>query len=213
MRLPSIGLVGRRRTGKTTVADYLVQRHGYVSVAFADPLKAAALALNPIVEEVDPDGASFRRYDRLREEGAADRNGVVRLAPLVSAYGWERAKDEFPEVRPLLQRLGDEAGRQIHGEDVWIRRAMEAAARHRLAGRPVVVPDVRYRNEAETLRDAGFVVIRLTREGIARGAEDEHASETAVDELPVHAEIANRGTVAALLGEVSLTLALAAPAV
>src|SRR5687768_3384285 len=34
-----IGITGRAGSGKDTVADYLVERHGFVKIAFADPIK------------------------------------------------------------------------------------------------------------------------------------------------------------------------------
>ena len=38
-----IGLVGRAGAGKTTVANYIVERHGFVRTAFGDPLKQMLL--------------------------------------------------------------------------------------------------------------------------------------------------------------------------
>lgn len=34
-----IGIVGKKRSGKDTVADYLVQNYGYIKLSFASPLK------------------------------------------------------------------------------------------------------------------------------------------------------------------------------
>lgn len=83
----NIGLIGRARAGKDTVGAWLTENRGYERVAFADPLKAAALKLNPITE-VDATGEYYR------------------LASDVSEFGWERTKDETPEVRRILQELG-----------------------------------------------------------------------------------------------------------
>lgn len=45
--MQNIGIVGRKRSGKDTAAAALVEKLGYVRHGFADPLKDAALALNP----------------------------------------------------------------------------------------------------------------------------------------------------------------------
>ena len=37
-----IGLTGKARSGKDTVANYLFNQHGYTRIAFADPVKLAA---------------------------------------------------------------------------------------------------------------------------------------------------------------------------
>lgn len=47
----AIGLTGYAGSGKDTTADYLVERYGFVRVAFADKLKEFALASVPAVRE------------------------------------------------------------------------------------------------------------------------------------------------------------------
>src|SRR5690606_4780827 len=47
----AIGLTGYAGSGKDTTADYLVERYGFVRVAFADKLKEFALASIPAVRE------------------------------------------------------------------------------------------------------------------------------------------------------------------
>jgi len=51
-----IGLIGRARSGKDTVAGYLARRHKFTQVAFADPMKEML--------EVAFDGINFREGDR-----------------------------------------------------------------------------------------------------------------------------------------------------
>ena len=40
-----IGLSGKKRVGKDTVADYLVSKYGFIKYSFADPIKAVAKIL------------------------------------------------------------------------------------------------------------------------------------------------------------------------
>ncbi len=42
-----IGISGRKRSGKDTLASRLISEHGFTRVAFADPLKATMPALGP----------------------------------------------------------------------------------------------------------------------------------------------------------------------
>lgn len=173
----NIGIVGRKRSGKDTAANFLVEELGYVRHGLADPLKDAALALDPIV---DADGDDY---------------GIdfYRLSTIVEWVGWEKAKDDYPEVRRILQKLGDEAGRQVHGEETWILNLLKRVARENQKGRPVVVPDVRYPNEADELRAAGFRVIRIDRPGFSDPQPGEHASEQ-VERLEVGGVIVNDGS-------------------
>lgn len=147
---PIIGLTGRARSGKDTFAARLVDNHGYTRVALADPVREAALALDPLIEE------------------------GWRLTEYVAAHGWEEAK-AHPEVRRTLQRLGTEAGWMFHGEDLWTRRADAAIE---AAGGPVVITDIRMPHETAWLKRRGGLLIEITRDGAGlAGGTGAHVSE------------------------------------
>jgi hypothetical protein len=158
----NIGIIGRANVGKDTAGEWFVEQRGYRRVAFADPLKGAALRLDPIV------GTDT---DVLVGEGD-------RLADVVGYWGWERAK-EVPEVRRILQELG--ASIRAIDEDFWLRAAMKRVVEANDAGVPVVITDVRYRNEAASLVRSGFHLLHIDRPGVPQldheserslGAED-----------------------------------------
>lgn len=155
-----IGLIGKKRAGKDTFAAVLTERHGYEKVAFADPLREAALALDPIVHvEIDKNGEP----------------DVMRYSEALEAFGYEKAKDLFPEVRTVLQRLGTDSIRALDA-GFWVRAAMDRVAK--IDG-PVVVTDVRFPNEANAIRNAGGKLIRITRHA---QPGDDHPTETALDD-------------------------------
>lgn len=167
MILPrGVGIVGRKRSGKDSIAATLVTEFGYDRVALADPLKEMALALDPI----------------------AIPGTRVRLAALVREVGWEAAKDGWPEVRRILQRLGTDAARATFGADVWVRLCVERAR----DSRRVVVPDVRFPNEATGLRAHGFVIVRVDRPDVDQ--VDPHPSETELDRIEPDHRIVNDST-------------------
>lgn len=150
-----IGLSGRKQSGKDTFAERLVLAHGFTRVAFADPMRAAALALDPLIPV---------------------NGGMARLSDLVAAHGWDHAKEAHFEVRRTLQRLGTEMGRELFGEGFWVSQAMEVIDR---TPGPVVVTDVRFPNEADAIFGDAGVVIRIERPGLP--ATDLHPSETALE--------------------------------
>lgn len=162
-----IGLTGRARAGKDTVAHCLVTRHGYTRVAFADKLKEAAYALNPHIQ------TSWHGFD------------YETLQYLVDIHGWEAAKDRYPDVRRILQALGTEAGWQIHGKNLWVNAA--AATIDTLpANDPVVISDVRFQHEVDWIRSQGGLIINVTRphhDDALAGATAAHLSE-ALDITP-----------------------------
>lgn len=174
-----IGLSGKKRAGKDTIAARLVQRHGFQRVAFADPLRDAAMSMDPLILTGS-------------EVGLAPQ----RLTQVVDILGWERAKD-IPEVRRTLQRLGV-AIREID-QDFWVRAAARTIESARAGDRPVVVTDVRFPNEARFIQREGGLLVRVERPGLAQ-TEDTHESETALDRWQVGALITNCGSLDELRG-------------
>ena len=208
---PTIGLAGAKRSGKNTVADMLTRLAGYRHYAFADDLKKAALALDPIITYTDelytPEPAQKTKL------GWRTNYPVRRLSEIIDVIGWERAKDEYPEVRRTLQRLGTEAGWHIHGQNLWTKRLhrhlMDDARRDRANNRvvPVVLTDVRFAEEAEFTRNIDGLVIEVRRPAPAAEEPDAlntHASE-AIDIEADHV-IINDGTLDDLYEKVTILL-------
>ena len=94
---------------------------------------------------------------------------LVRLATVLAEAGgdWGLLKDEardpvHREIRTLLQKVGNEAGKAVFGETVWADRGLETARR---LGGPVVFTDVRFDVEAEAITAAGGRVVHVVRPG------------------------------------------------
>lgn len=106
--------------------------------------------------------------------------------------------------RQMLQSIGTEWGREMVDEDIWVNAALAAAGRHEA----VVIPDVRFDNEAEAIRQAGGVVLRVVRPGSCclTAETAAHASEAGVREELIDAEIANDGSLDDLAGKVDAAL-------
>lgn len=170
MLLPRVvGLTGAKGAGKDTLARVLVEERGAVPIAFADAMKAALYATDPLV--VTPDG-------------------IRRLAPMVDDLGWDTAKRRYTEVRRLLQNFGV-AIRDNVGQSTWIDLARDTAWQALADGRPVVFTDVRFDNEARLVRErfAGTLV-RVERPGLAPD-NDSHVSEREAAALPVDRVVVN----------------------
>ena len=73
--------------------------------------------------------------------------------------------------RHMMQTLGTEWGRHMIDGDIWVK----AFARLN-AGKCVIVPDVRFENEAELVREHGVLIHLVGRGGI----EGSHVSENAI---------------------------------
>lgn len=200
MTLPHlIGITGLKRSGKDSVARVLIERYGYTRIGFADTLKEMALAIDPVIPQFET-GAI--RHATARQH--------VGLAEFVEHFGWERAK-ENQHVRRFLQRLGTEGVRNHLGANAWIdawyRRAQPINLSADGDHPRIVVPDVRFANEAHTLRLAGGTIWRVERAG---AHSDGHASETELDTLYADQTISNNGTLDELADKVDVLVDLAA---
>lgn len=180
-----IGLAGTAGSGKDTAANFLVERHGFVRVAFADAVRDAALALNPWVRWAD-DRWSPPHIDR--------------LADIIRVDGWDKAKREKTEVRRLLQVIGTEVGREILGPDVWV---IIAAQKINALGpnAKVVITDVRFPNEVGFVRAHKGVIAQVTRPNNPDAIAATHASEKL--EVKPDYILSNSGTLAQLEEQVS----------
>lgn len=138
-----IAFTGPIGAGKTTASNQL-EKEGFTRIRFAGPLKAMCMAFGLSREQVD---------------------GALKETPSELICG--------KTPRFFMQRLGTEFGRNIIGDDLWLR-----AFRHQVdtlpADVPVVVDDARFPNEFALVRQLGGIVVYIDRDGCQTG---EHASE------------------------------------
>lgn len=170
-----IGLSGYARSGKDTVAELLVLNYEFKRMAFADGIRDALIALNPILH----DG--------------------YRLNEIVKMYGWEVAKSK-DEVRRLLQVMGTEVGRKLIHEDVWVWRLFNTIG----DDERIVIPDVRFPNEARMIKERGGEVWRINRHN--HSAVNDHISERAMDNYMFDRVVYNDGTLDDLSDEVFMLM-------
>lgn len=176
---PIIGFAGQKRSGKDTAARALTNtatagRH-WRRYAYADKLKAAIRALDPLVASDQPP------------------TGPERLSVLFQmGWDWETLKNSpwNEGARELLMRGGTEMGRETISPDVWIIPTEQQWIRD---GRPpAVVTDVRFGNEASWVQRRGGIVIEIRRTE-TYDPNPSHASE--VIDFPVDHVIFNDGTI------------------
>lgn len=187
-----IGITGRAGSGKDTAAEALVEI-GWRREAFADRMRTALLALDPVI--CHPEPAAGVRIDLM----------PVRLSTVIRQLGWDAAKRKYGEIRRLLQKFGTEAGRDIHGEDCWVNalfRNVEFVGGQPMPS-PLVVTDCRFANEARAIRGLGGVVVEIIRPGI-EPLPGGHASEAGIAPELVDWRIVNDRDVAHLRAEILL---------
>jgi len=174
-----IGLVGCAGSGKSTVAQRLVDAHGYKNESFAKTLKDCA--------------ASIFGWDRKALEGETPESRVWRE----TVDRWWAARLNIPNLTPrwVLQNLGTEVMRNGFHEDIWIASLQRRLHAH---GSSVVVSDVRFPNEADAIRDAGGMLLRIERPGYGGCG---HATETALASFKADVTLVNDGTLEELFSK------------
>ena len=112
-------------------------------------------------------------------------------------YWRQHKEDVIPALgkspRQLMQTLGTEWGRVLVSDDIWLVLAAAKLIKH---GPGMVLPDVRFENEAKWIRDRGGTIIHVTRPNIE--AVSEHVSEKGIKAIPGEVFIVNDGTLADL---------------
>ena len=97
-------------------------------------------------------------------------------------YGDRKEKvDEFWDLSPreVLQNFGTDLFREKFGEEVWL-DSMERRLSFYLPEK-VVIPDIRFPNEADWVKNMGGEVVRIDASERLE-SDDDHASETALDD-------------------------------
>ena len=153
MGLKLIGVHGKAQSGKDTIARVLVEEHGFVGMAFTDPLKAAASILFNWPPEI-----------AFSDEIKTHQN------PL-----WNDLTG-----REIFQKFGTEAMRGTFGDDFWIKRWACDYSRLRKK-HSIVVSDVRTNIEADMIRGLGGLILHVERRGAGlSGLEAFHSSERGI---------------------------------
>lgn len=152
-----IGICGFIGSGKDTIADYLVNLHGFRRESFANSLKDAV--------------AQVFGWDRTMLEGRTKQSREWRD----QVDPWWADRLNMPELTPrlMLQLWGTEVCRRGFHDDIWI-ASLENKLRN--SRDDVVISDCRFPNEIRAIRSAGGQVVR-----VVRGAEPEwyEAAESA----------------------------------
>lgn len=136
-----IGLVGFIGNGKGTVADILVEKHGFHKLSFAGALKDAA--------------AVIFGWERHLLEGDTKESREFRECP--DPY-WSAKFGRSFTPREALQKLGTEAGRDVFHQDLWV-----YTLEKNLVHDNIVIADTRFPNEIDMIRRNNGSIIQIKR--------------------------------------------------
>jgi hypothetical protein len=172
---------GKKRSGKTTAGKYLVEKHNYVRMRFAQTLK-----------------------DMLYEFGLTDAevDGELKELPCVKLGGKTPVQ--------AMQTLGTEWGRDCMYLGIWTDALNRELEFHIEMGlKRFVIDDLRFLNEKEyidKLREKyNVLVIGIER---VRTVVGEHRSETEMDNILSDRGIENNGSIEELYKNVNRVMSM-----
>jgi hypothetical protein len=152
------GLTGKKQSGKTTASTYLASKiPNPIRINFKDALLDEVEQKFPALIQ-----AMIDVMDRTEYNG----------------WGWS-TKRLFQEKPPLMRALLQNYGTEVRREDnqtYWIDKYKAKAESEE---RTIITDDVRFLNEAQTIKDLGGIIIRVIREDLPN--DTSHTSETEMD--------------------------------
>lgn len=163
-------------SGKTEVSRLLEVNHSFVRNPLAQTLKEMTATFFVGMGLDIYDAWELIRDPELKEAPIKELKGVT--------------------PRHLMQTLGTEWGRNCIHESVWVDVCLARSKHLMRQGRSVVIDDVRFTNEADAIRDAGGVIVRVVRPGVQRTTS--HASEGQLDSYKVDYQLVNDSTLSNL---------------
>lgn len=170
-----IGIGGKMHHGKSTVANYMTKKHGFVEYAFASPLKEGCMYIfgftreqvtTDLKDEVDPYWKVTPRY-------------------VLQQVGTDMFRNRLKDVIPYISIT----------ETLWIDNFLRWYEHHKKVQprRPVVISDVRFPDELEAIAKLGGHLVKVVRPFYSTDGTNSHASETS--NLQFNYELLNDSTI------------------
>lgn len=180
-----IGIIGKKRTGKDTIGDYLVNNHNFIKYSFADPLKRGAMEIFGLTEnQVFGDD----KDKIVTEWGITPRVLLQIMGTELFQYDIQRHIPEFKKI----------------GREIWVKRFLQWHKENK--DRNIVICDVRFKHEAEAIIKQGGEIWKVVRD-TNKYTIDSHASEMELEEIQdLNAIIHNNSSLDKLYSNINKSL-------
>ena len=139
-----IGICGLIGSGKGTVADILVNDYNFQKISFADRLKDGV--------------AAIFGWDREMLEGITDKSRAWREE---ADFFWTKETGTQTSPRTVLQLFGTECMREGFFDGIWVSLVKKTLLEN--PNTDFVIPDVRFINEINMIRQLGGEIWRVKR--------------------------------------------------
>jgi dephospho-CoA kinase len=165
-----IGITGKIGSGKSTAASYLQKQHDLMEYSMAGPLKKIGAAFGFTQEQLY--GTQEQKLQIHPYWGISSREFLQKV-------GTELFREQLPKVLPNMKIK----------RTIWCEIFRLDCQTHDYG---VVVSDVRFLDEVDTIHEMGGTVIRIVRPGLDESST--HRSELEMDSIKADYTIVNDGT-------------------
>lgn len=209
-----IGLSGPAGVGKDTIADYLVETHGFTKFSFSDALyREVSEAFGIPVEELQRRETKEVPHWKLTAVQCGDGDFARIMMDAASVLGADHSWLHEFSPRWVLQRWGTDY-RRAQDPDYWIKKTalwvqawLDVTKDDGEHHGGLVNTSVRFPNERAFIEKLNGLVWHVRRRDTgAVASEQDYASEKGLDILPQDRVIYNNGTTAQLRTAASLML-------
>jgi hypothetical protein len=166
-----IGLTGKAKSGKSTLANELTSRHPVVELTFAQPLKDMGKVMG-------------FKVDTQEDKQEVHPFWKISSRQFLQLWGTEIGRNVVPEIIPQMPSIW------LQHMDMRLDKYYDEYNQLLV---PIVISDVRFSDEAELIREYGGIIIH-----ISRGNQDNtmtHSSEKGIHHSLIHYHITNDSSV------------------
>jgi hypothetical protein len=159
-----IGLLGQKRVGKDTVADYLVEKYNFKKESMATPLKDICKLLFGFNDN--------QLYGDKKE--VTDLEWGVTPRIVLQYLGTDVFRQDINKIMPDIN------------DNFWVKCMKNRLDNnHKLnPADKIVIADIRFQNEVDMIHELGGIVIKITRPNIDN--TDLHISEANIDTITLY---------------------------
>lgn len=155
-----IGIAGKKRSGKDTIADFLIKEYGFIKYGFADPIKEIAKIIFGFNEE--------QLYGD--KKGEIDENWKIKPRDFFQKFGTDYGQFIFPEHFP-------DTFKNVNKRSLWVLVFNKWYLKKKREDPyiKVIINDVRFNHEFECIQKLGGYIMKVERDN--NKIEDNHISE------------------------------------
>ena len=181
-----IGFLGRKRSGKDTCGEYLIESYNFTKYAFADPLKDILKILFNFDDE---------QLNKNKEE--IDKLWKISPREALQKFGTDFARIDIFKYFPQLKE-------PLNNKTIWVKLFELWYEKNK--DKNIVITDVRFLDEIISIKEKGGLIFKVNRKSCEK---DSHLSEKNIDDYNqelIDAELDNNYKIVDLYSQIDTQL-------